>query len=235
MASELEAIFDDFAVELDALLEMATGTGKRGSSGHSPRARIAAGNGATLLLAAIFEEYARQQVKAAFREKARKSTSFSDLPPKIGATVWKKSLESLSRTPFDEIELNPRRARSRTLTVLQFCLDNDVTADIGDALAHNENNMRPSQLNALFNQIGILSICSKSCMDKELIRFLGAGSAGRATPMLESRLNDFFIRRNDIAHAVKLGSSSGPAGLEQDIELFRHFGRALYKAVEKDI
>jgi hypothetical protein len=104
MATEFELIFDDFSAELGALAEMAESSRTAGSAGLTPRARIAAGNGAVLLLAAMFEEYIRQQVRAAFREKTRGATGMAEFPDKLVAVVWKRSLEALARTPFDEIE-----------------------------------------------------------------------------------------------------------------------------------
>jgi hypothetical protein len=92
--------------------------------------------------------------------------------------------------------------------------------------------MRLQELGRLFNQIGLKEIISKCCEDGGLMEFLGADTPGKANALLESRFNDFFRRRNEIAHAIQLGSSSGPTELLNDIAMFRTFARALSTVVQ---
>lgn len=234
MPSEFDVIFEDFVAELDALSEMAVAPASSGV-GLSPKARVAAGNGATLLLGALFEEFIRQQVRAAFREKAQRAKSFGEFPKKIAAVVWRRSLETLARTPFEEIESNSAIADQRLATIVGFCLKKDLASDVADVLSHNENNMKTEQLNALFNAIGISSMCAKACEIQQLIDYLGCDNAGKASKELEERINDFFRRRNEIAHAIQIGSSTGPASFSQDVELFRTFGDALTRTIAGSI
>ena len=63
MATEFDAIFNEFSDELDALAEMADAPAAFVREGVTARARIAAGNAATLLLAAIFEEYISKSIE----------------------------------------------------------------------------------------------------------------------------------------------------------------------------
>ncbi|HEX8216583.1 MAG TPA: HEPN domain-containing protein [Allosphingosinicella sp.] len=228
MPTEFDAIFDEFSEELDSLAEMAGDRGtSSGAAGLTPRARVAAANAAVLLLAAVFEEHVRQQVRAAFREKTRSARALSDFPHKIAAVVWKRSLEGLARTPFEEIETNVRSADEQVAATLAFCLRKEVAANVEHALSHNENNMRPGELNRLFNQIGLKSIITECCKQPRLKAFLGKDTFGTAQIELEARLEAFFRRRNSTAHAIQFGSSSGPTELLQDIEMFRALGQAL--------
>lgn len=232
MSTEYDAIFSEFASELDALAEMVRARADLGATALTGRARIAAGNGATLLLAAIFEEYVRQQVRAAFLEKTRRARDMKDFPVKIAATVWRRSLEGLARTPFEEIESDGRKTDARVAAILSFCVKKEITADVGDVVARNDTNMRLQELGRLFNQIGLKEIVSKCCEDNSLIDWLGADGPGKAKALLESRFGDFFRRRNEIAHAIQLGSSSGPTELLNDITMFRVFAQALSTAVQ---
>jgi hypothetical protein len=59
-------------------------------------------------------KFVRQLVKAAFAAKAKKSKTIADFPPKIAGTVWRRSLELLARTPFDEIEANAKTHKLST-------------------------------------------------------------------------------------------------------------------------
>jgi hypothetical protein len=185
-------------------------------------------------MAATFEEFVRQQVRAAFREKVKRAKSIGDFPAKIASTVWRRSLETLAKIAFEDVESDGRRVSSKLEQTELFCIKKVVTADVAEVLSHNDANMRPSQLGALFNQIGINSIISKAARHEPVINFLGVGSADKATGAIETRMEQFFRRRNDIAHAINQSTSSGPEELAQDIEFFRILGNALTAALEAE-
>jgi hypothetical protein len=234
MLTEFELIFEEFSAELDALSEMTASPGKHASELTS-RARIAAGNAATLLLAAVFEEYVRQQVKAAFKEKSIRAKGISDFPNNIASKIWRRALETLARTQFEEVEGNARIFEERFAAVVSFSIKKDVMSDVSDAIAHNENNMRPTQLSELFNQIGISKILHKICDEKDLLDHLNCDEPEKARTTLVTEIEEFFRRRNHVAHAIKLGSSSGPLEISQDIELFRVFGQSLFRALNREL
>lgn len=225
MPSEFEENFDHFASELGALSELASMSGAAGAT--SARARIAAGNGATLLLAATFEDFIREQVKSVFQHKLSTGGGLADFPDKLVSVVWRRSLETLARSSFDDLLTDSSAAISHIESVTAFCFRGELTDAVSDALAHNDVNMRPSEIGRLFNQIGLKSIIAETCANDELIGLFGAGSAGKTTAEVETFLEDFFRRRNAIAHSLGKGSSSGPVGISRDIELIGGFGKAL--------
>lgn len=225
MALAFDANLDQFAAELKALSELAAMSGAAGTA--SARARIAAGNGATLLLAATFEDFIREQVKSVFQYKLSDGGNVSTFPDRLPAVVWKRSLESLARSSFDDLVADSSAAISQIDLVTAFCFRGELSDAVSDALAHNDVNMRPSEIGRLFNQIGIKSIIAETCQNDELVGLFGAGSAGKTTSTVETFLEDFFRRRNAIAHSLGKGSSSGPAGIDRDIELIGGFGKAL--------
>lgn len=236
MLTEFELIFEEFSAELDALSEMvATPRERAAGSALTSRARIAAGNATTLLLAAVFEEHVRQQVKAAFKEKGKRAKGIDDFPRNLAPRIWRRSLETLARTQFEEVEANPRILEERFAAIVSFAIKKEVLSDVSDAVAHNESNMRPTQLTELFAQIGISNVLLKACEDKSLIDHLDCDEQEKARSVLVTRIEDFFRRRNAVAHAIKLGSSSGPSEISQDIELFRIFGQSLFRALNREL
>lgn len=236
METELTPIFEEFASDLDALKKMLPIAEEGDHHPQSAKARIVAGNAATLLLAALFEEYIRQMVKGSFREKSRVANGIKDFPQKIAANVWRQGLEILARVEIDDVEANIISYQTRLEAIVAFSLKKDITSDVSDVLAHNKNNMRPDKLLELFKKIGITDILLKSCKDQDLQNFLGSTeNVKKVCDSLTAALNDFFQRRNYIAHAIGLNNSSGPVQLDQDIELFLTFGRALLRALEDEL
>lgn len=222
MATEFDAIFEEFSTELDAIREVATG-----STSGSAKSRIAAGNGSTLLLAAVFEEFVRQQVKAAYREHAKFPQHFRTLATNLAATIWRRAFDKMGRTSLEVFETDTTLAQTSFNSIVNFCLKKDSTSDVAEFIAHNENNMRTGQMNALFNSIGIKTVSQKISTDARMIEFLGCEDAGEAEQQLPASIEAFFKRRNEIAHAVQMNSSSGPTDLENDIALFRQVGDSL--------
>jgi hypothetical protein len=227
MATEFELILEDFEAELSAIEAMIATLSTTGGSASPARARIAGANAATLLLAATFEEFVRQEVKATFVARAAAASGMNDFPAKIARVVWRRSLERLSKEPLEDLERDPSGLDDKLKAAVGFCIQKDLKADVSDAVAYNENNMRPAELNRLFNQLGLKDACSKAAEYAPLAKFLGCDSLGKANLVLRSRLEDFFVRRNTIAHAIQLNSSSGAPALAADIEFFRELGRAL--------
>lgn len=110
--SEFSLNFDDFSSELDALSEVVTGPTEGASHTLSPRARICAGNAATLMLAAIYEEYIRQQVISAFKEKCSRVNGYTDLPKSLAGKVWKKrwtTWRALNSHELKSVVVRPRK------------------------------------------------------------------------------------------------------------------------------
>ena len=227
MPSEFDLVFEDFKIELIALEGMIGSLANVSGNIASARSRVAGANAATLLLAAMFEEFIRQQVRAIFVAKATSACSLEVFPKKIAGVVWRRSLERLSRASLDDLSSDPRSLNEKLKAVVDFCVAKDVTADVSDAVIHNEQNMRPEEMNSLFNRVGVSNMCARSCAHAPLMAFLGCETEGSADAELRARLEDFFRRRNEIAHAVQLNSSSGPPALALDIALFRHFGEAI--------
>jgi hypothetical protein len=227
MTTEFDLILEDFEVELTAIEGMLASLAMTGDEPTSARSRIAGANAATLLLAAAFEEFARQEVRAVFVAKAARARGFADFPEKIFAAVWRRSLERLSRSSLDDLSRDVPSVDGKLTAAIGFCLTKDITADVSDAVAHNDQNMRPAELNRLFSQLGVKNMCARACEYEPLVAHLGCDSPGKANSELQVRVEDFFRRRNEIAHAIQLNSSTGAPGLAADITLFREFGKAL--------
>lgn len=235
MESTFLLILEDFKAELFAIRTLVEAS----SANHlpSPKARIAGANAATLLLAATFEEFIREAARAFAKRVVEKSKSFDDLPPKIAETVWKRTMERLAK-----LHLNPNKnvfsresifsdALTKFMLTYQFCCG-DLSKDIYNDLIHNEMNMRPQQINELLKISGLNNVCGVACADPVLISFLNETEPGKAHTLFIRLLEEFFERRNQVAHSLNSLKSNGPEQIFQDIELLTQFGTALCAALE---
>ena len=231
MRIQYKVILEDFENELDAVAELVIATGS--SSQFSAAARVAAANGLTLLLASIFEEYVRQLVRAVFQEKKAAAQGMEDFPGKLRARMWRTGLERVARQHFTEVDSDHRAARDRVESLLAFCLNGNLSANVEDDLAHNDTNMRPEEIKRLFSQIGMTDAVGKACAEDIVQTTLGAESSHETAEITKTRLKEFFDRRNDVAHALRFGSSSGPTNILSDIELFRSFATGMAQAMDR--
>lgn len=234
MASTYQIVAEDFFDELNALRLLVTNSN---SSENGPRVRIAAANSATLLLAATFEEFVREMAREFARAVVASTPSFERLPSKMASTAWKRTMDGLSKIRFENDQAPVgqegifRAAHSRFSVIYEFC-KGDLSQDIYRDLIHNENNMRPVELNGLFKLSGLGDICKKISDKVSILDVFGEVEPDKAHGKLISNLEGFFERRNAIAHALNPGQSSGSNQIMNDIDLFESFATALFQTLD---
>ena len=223
VSTVFDAVTDDFLADLVAITDLVAAVQVSGSSAKS---RVASVNSATLLLAATFEEFIREMGRQYAREIVGRAEHGNQLPRKLVATAWKRTLEELARAKIEtggtpeSLEVIARDAKLTFEAVCGF-LEGDTSKDIYDSLIHNENNMRPNQLNSIFSICDLSNICMKFSNKAPLIEYFDETEGGKVHGLLMVKLNDFIEKRNDIAHSLNPGSSSGPEQLLGEIEFFR--------------
>lgn len=220
-------IKDEFVGELNVIRQLVN---TFNSSAYPPKARIAAANSATLLVAATFEEFVREMAREYAKYVVRSAGSPDRIPKKLVSTVWKRSMENLARVSFD-VEHSMREGLAvdaqAKFTVVHEFVKGDATQDVYRDLIHNENNMRPGQLNALFNVSGLSDVCTKMCDKETMLSFFGEIEVGKAHGKFLVALNSFFERRNSVAHALNPNQSAGMNQILQDLLMLESIGEAL--------
>lgn len=229
MSAIFEIIHEDFKSELDAIRLLVNTFDK---TGVPPRARAAAANSATLLMAATFEEYIRQTAREYAKMVVAKIQSVADLPKDFAATAWRRSMERLAKVRFEIDDQSERHAllltASTSFSVVHDFARGDLTKDIYADLIHNENNMRPRELNSMFKVSGLKDVCSKLCAKQPILDHFGETEPGKAHGKLLETLEEFMTRRNNIAHALNPGSFVAPDQIITDLDMLEAFSASLY-------
>lgn len=229
MTSSYDLIAEDFLADLAALSELVSAAH---SGGTSPKTRIASVNSSTLLLAATFEEFVREMGRQFARDMVSRTADPRRLPKKLTATAWKRTLEHLARARIDtggtplSLDHISSDSRAKFDAVWAF-LGGDVTQDIYSTLIHNENNMRPGEINAVFSVCDLQNICLKISGHERMKVCFGEEDGGRVHGKFLVWLNDFMETRNSIAHALNLGSSVGPDDFASWVRTFEAIAHAL--------
>lgn len=237
MTTIFDAVADDFVADLDAISELiAVAQG----AGRSPKSRIAAVNSLTLFLTATFEEFVREMGRQYAREIVARNVDSERLPRRLTATAWKRTLEDLAKAKIDtggtqiSLALIARNAKSSFDAVCKF-LEGDKTQDIYGPLIHNENNMRPGQLNAIFAICDLKDVCCKISDKRPLKEYFDEEESGKSHGKILVRLNDFIEKRNDIAHSLNPGNSSVPDQLLDEIKFFRALASSLAETLPQEL
>ena len=236
MATDFAAITDDFESDLDAIRSMIDAFDD--PSKGLPKVRVSAANAATLLLAATFEEFVRSMARAVARKVVQTASSFSQLPSKLATTAWRRTMKSMTQLRIDNrnrfLSSDGRTSdpRSRFDGIYEFC-KGDLSQDIYSDLVFNENNMRPGEINSLFSVSGLGNVCHRVSSKGPLVQHFKEDDEGRSHGELLSFLNDFFNRRNTIAHSLNTHQSSSADLIRYDITTFRAFGQSLCETVER--
>jgi hypothetical protein len=232
---DFTVITEEFGDDLGAIRLLVSAFSDRQK--NVPKARIAAANSATLLLAATFEEFVREMARSYAKTVVAATSSIGTLPPKLANTVWRRTMEALARVQIDtntkafSTESVFSDAQTRFNVVYEFC-KGDLSQDVYDELIYNENNMRPREINSLFKVSGLNDVCSQIADKEPLLENLGETEPGKAHGQLLVRLEEFFERRNGIAHSLNPARSSGPDQIAKDIDLLSAFGKSLCETLE---
>jgi RiboL-PSP-HEPN len=228
MAGEFAAICEDFVIELQAIKTVIDAFSN--PTAGAPRARVAAVNSATLLLAATLEEFVREMARAYARAVVAERGALNRLPRLMLSTAWKRSLDGLLKLDPEDAEFS--RDASDRFSIVQKFFAGDLAQDIYGDLIHNENNMRPKQINELFKLSDLKNICLLVCDKDVLLGVLEETEQVRANGVLVARLEEFFRRRNQVAHSIGVMRSSSPDEVGRDIVLFSSFASALCATLE---
>lgn len=227
MASIFEIIREEFIGELDAIRLLVT---TFDGQGKPPKARAAAANSSTLLVAATFEEFIRQCAREYARIVVSRSKNREDLPIKLAATAWRRSMESLARVRID-VDKSSRdtlllAVKSRFAVVHAF-INGDLSQNIYDDLIHNENNMRSNELNSMFKVAGLKDVCTALSRQEPLLTFFQEVEPSVAHGKFVTALEDLMERRNNIAHALNPGSFSGSDQILKDLDMLSAVAKSL--------
>jgi hypothetical protein len=234
VSTNFSIIAEEFEDELSAIRSLISAFDDPKAS---PKVRIAAANSATLLLAATFEEFVREMARTYAKAVVSKTSSFERLPPNLANVAWRRTMEMLARIRIDtkSMLLSKDNTISDALTrfnaVYEFC-KGDLSQDIYNELIHNENNMRPNEINSLFKVSNLGDVCSKLADKKPLLENFGEVEVAKAHGRLLKTLEEFFERRNGIAHSLNLARSSGPDRIIKDIDMLEAFGKSLCETLE---
>lgn len=237
MRTTFSVIVDDFEAALIPIIEIVNEQQRQGSSA---RARVASVHAATLLLAASFEEFIREMAKEYVSQIVYRVKKISELPDALYETAWRRTFDRLmkvkaqGRTKLEAHQVAANRARPAFDALFDF-FDGDITKLSIENLIHNENNMRGREINNLFKVGGISDICSKICKKPSVKKFFEVDDEGKAHGRLLAALEDFFERRNEIAHSLNTASSASPQTIIRDVELFKALANDLLETLEEKL
>jgi hypothetical protein len=229
MPTSFDVISEDFSSDLDAISDLVKLVA---GGGGTSKSRVVSINSATLLLAATFEELVREMGRQFAREIVARTANVSDLPKKLTATAWKRSLENMARakiatggtsTPLLYIATE---ARSEFDAICKF-LEGDTSQDIYKYIAHNENNMRPEQINSIFNVCELRNFCGILSETEFMKNHFAEDEGGKTYVKFVVALNDFMEKRNGIAHSLNPGSSASADQFLEDVQLLRALALAM--------
>lgn len=236
MTTEFSLISEDFDEDLQVIQDLIDRDPVT-QARHDPRARVALANSATLLLAATFEEFIRQMAIAYAKVRVTRAKSVVHLPDRLMDTAWRATMQRLSQirlrvnTGEAAVKTALADARRQFDTIYSFCagdLDQDVFAQV----VQNENNMRPGEINRLFRACGLKDVVAQIASEDVILTFFSEDEPNRACEKLRGALEDFFGRRNRIAHSLSTKSSSSPGQIRRDMEVLTITGKALCRTLE---
>ena len=237
LTTAFSVVVEDFDDELSSLIQLVDIGQDRSAS---KQVRVATIHATTLLLAAAFEEFVREMARVYAMEVVSNASDVSEVPDALLETAWKRTFGELARSKGngrskrEALEGHAKRARPKIDALCAF-IEGDTTQDIFADLIHNDNNMRGGEVNRLFKVGGLPNVCLQICAQGSLREFFDRNEEGEAHGDLLAALEEFFNRRNEIAHSLNSARSSAPDEVVRYIDMFRAFSKDLGATLEAEV
>ena len=237
MHSEFSVILEEFETDLQSLKKLI----ELGQNSENPsKVRIASINSITLILAATFEEFVRQMARKRAEQTVTNAKQVSDLPHALLENAWRRTLDDLRRNRLGQnsekevFAAAVNAARSKFEVVFQLL--EGSTENVGQnffmTIIRNERHMRAQEITKLFKVCGVEGICVQLCGNGSLMAYFKEDDRGRTNEHFNAKLEDFFKRRNIIAHSLGTQSSPGDKTLIEDLEFFSALAQDLSVCLE---
>ncbi len=229
MATPFSVIVEDFDNDLGSLRQLVDIASRKTVSAAT---RVTLIHATTLMLASVFEEFVREMARESAIQLVRKANSVADLPVALLSTAWNRTFGELARnrnirrSRREMREVLSKQARP-TVTALWEFIERDISQDIFSNLIHNENNMRPTQINQLFKISDLTNVCKQVCDQSSLKAFFEQEDVNLTHGDLLDGLEKFFDRRNEVAHSLNSAKSSAPDEITSDIDMLAAFSKDL--------
>ena len=123
-------------------------------------------------------------------------------------------------------------AEAKTDAVFGF-LRGNTGRDIYDGLVQNEGNMRPQEINRLFNISQMSDVCSQVSGEQDVIDHFHVDSPTTSATELVDFINEFIEQRNGIAHALTSSVSVAPSEIRDYIKTLCVFADSLCGILER--
>lgn len=224
MFPKFDSITRDFRDDLDSIRVMVSNLNLPSTQ---PRVRIKSTQSAILLIAADYEEYVRQMAHA----HARTVAASASATKRLKEEAWRSTFRKLSQTRIfnggNEFRAQAKIDSEATIKSLFSFMTGEFDTDILHLAIRNQQNMKPSELNAMFKLSGVDNIANKICELDCLIQYFNADDSRMAHSLFVNRQNEFFLQRNNIAHSRAAVSSVSAEAVESHIELFDATAQAM--------
>jgi hypothetical protein len=221
MTSGFDLIADDFRRELNTIKELLrTCHGDTGTPTVAVPVRIASSNASMLLLGASYEEFIRELVREYAAALIHGEPPLQQLPSEFLAAVWDRSTYILRGSKFGKAGFDPIAVRQVIAELQGLCLEGNRPAARAETVAFNENNMRPTELNTVFKRVGVSDFLQLVGSRNELIAFFGSPDGNVSHGKTIDLLNEFYDKRNDVAHAIGSLRVTGVSDLARFIDFF---------------
>nr|WP_315229107.1 MAE_28990/MAE_18760 family HEPN-like nuclease [uncultured Albidiferax sp.] len=155
-------------------------------------------------LYASFENYVEELV-AAYASLEAQRLPYANLPSRLLTKHLQRSADLLARGRLGEGRHAGLTAAAVVLN-LHNCLNGETSYDLNRAaVVWHDTNLRAKDVDEMFQTLGIENMCTQVRQGDALIQWYTAvkGQAAAAVPsaVIEGRLNDLVVRRNQVAHS----------------------------------
>lgn len=187
-------------------------------------------DGAVVLLSATYETYARDTIEAICRGIEKKIPRFDDLAEKIKSENARATGRVLSRhndkrfSQFDYVDLSKG---------LGTCVSGNESYRLNSGpLSSHERNLSSQELAELFKRVGLDRLWERIGASTPIQQHFVATESQVAQKTAMTRLDEFVLLRNQVAHTGSGETATGPDALVQWLDFLLALSESLSSVAE---
>jgi len=176
-----------------------------------------------VFLASSFEEFVREEITQCSGYMSERYPKLTDQTKHgVRNAYWNVSLDRLRLNRSILTKTTPKlpdmavvtKVRKLVDSIQGFVINDNSSLLENSVFCHHANNFRPHVVDEIANRLGITGLLGKAADSGKLRAYFGVTTKAAAAEKLNSKLTEFYDRRNEIVHSL-----SGSAGYAVDVIL----------------
>lgn len=197
---------------------------------------------AIVFIASSYEEFIREELS---ETASMLCDCYANIKPSVRFSIrnayWKASLQRLSKSKSILTKSDPQSPDPMILAEIRpmldvahaFVVDDSATRLDAKTVVYHSNNFRPEVVDELGARLGIKNLTQRTADAPRIKTYFSTSRTKDSYALLKNKLDEFYIKRNEIVHSLNSSSGYGVDYVLDWIALFELVAQSTIEALQR--